>query len=96
MPAHAWRGVVEGFAQFDPRAAASRSRAPAIIIWGEKDAYCPREDQLQLRDALCSSRLFTLANIGHAVHWERPAETATLLRAFVGELEDATSLAGAA
>jgi pimeloyl-ACP methyl ester carboxylesterase len=96
MPAHAWRGVVEGFGAFNPFAAASRCRAPAMIIWGEKDAYCPREDQLKLRDLLCSSRLHTLSGIGHAVHWERPADTAALLRAFVGELQDAMSLAGAA
>jgi non-heme chloroperoxidase len=96
MPAHAWRDVVDGFVGFDPCAAAARCRAPAIIAWGDKDAFCPREDQLRLRDALCSSRLFTLANVGHAVHWERPADTAALLRAFVAEIEDADGLAGAA
>lgn len=89
MPGRAWKGVVQGFFEFDPCAAASRSRAPAIIIWGDKDAYCPREDQLKLRDLLCSARLFTLAGVGHAVHWERPADAAALLRAFVAEIEDA-------
>jgi pimeloyl-ACP methyl ester carboxylesterase len=93
MPAHAWRGVAEGFTEFDPANAASRCRAPAMIIWGDKDAYCPREDQLMLRNVLSSSRLFTLANVGHAVHWERPADVAALLRAFVAEIEDAGNLA---
>lgn len=89
MPGRAWKGVVQGFLEFDPCAAAARCRAPAIIIWGDKDAYCPREDQLKLRDLLCSARLFTMAGVGHAVHWERPADTAALLRAFVAEIEDA-------
>jgi pimeloyl-ACP methyl ester carboxylesterase len=93
MPGHAWRGVAEGFTEFDPADAASRCRSPALIIWGDKDAYCPREDQLMLRNALSSSRLFTLANAGHAVHWERPADVASLLRAFVAEIEDAGNLA---
>lgn len=89
VPGPAWRQLVQGFMEFDPCAAASRCRTPAIIIWGDKDAFCPREDQLKVRDALCSARLFTLANVGHAVHWERPADTASLLRAFIAEIEDA-------
>lgn len=88
MPGHAWRGAVQGMRAFDACAAAARCRAPSAIVWGDKDAFCPREDQLKLRDLLCSSRLFTLANVGHAVHWERPAEVAALLRAFVAEVED--------
>lgn len=93
MPAHAWRGAVQGLLDFDGCSAAARCRAPGVIIWGDKDAFCPREDQLKLRDALGSSRLFTLGSVGHAVHWERPADVAALLRAFVAEIEDVDGLA---
>ncbi len=92
MPGHAWRGAVQGMIDFEPCDAAKRCQAPAAIIWGERDACCPRSDQHDLRAALPSSRLFTLPGVGHAVHWERPAEVASMLCAFVAEL-DSTSVA---
>jgi pimeloyl-ACP methyl ester carboxylesterase len=88
MPGHAWRGAVQGMIDFEPVDAARRIQAPAAIIWGDKDAYCPRQDQHDLRAALRSSRLFTLAGAGHALHWERPADTAALLRAFIADIEE--------
>ncbi len=88
MPGHAWRGAVQGLIDFEPVEAARRIHAPAAIIWGDKDAYCPRADQHDLRAVLRSSRLFTLAGVGHALHWERPADTAALLRAFIADIEE--------
>jgi pimeloyl-ACP methyl ester carboxylesterase len=88
MPGHAWRGAVQGLIDFEPVDAARRIQAPAAIIWGDKDAYCPRQDQHDLRAALRSSRLFALAGVGHALHWERPADTAALLRAFIADVEE--------
>jgi len=88
MPGYAWRGAVQGLIDFEPCDAARRIQAPAAIIWGDKDAYCPRADQRELRDALRNSRLFTLAGVGHALHWERPADTAALLRAFIADIEE--------
>ena len=88
MPGYAWRGAVQGLIDFEPVDAARRIQAPAAIIWGDKDQYCPRGDQHELRAALRNSRLFTLAGVGHALHWERPADTAALLRAFIADIEE--------
>jgi len=88
MPGHAWRGTVQGLVDFEPCEAARRIEAPAAIIWGERDAYCPRSDQHELRAALRSARLFTMPGVGHALHWERPADTAALLRAFIADIEE--------
>jgi non-heme chloroperoxidase len=88
MPGHAWRGAVQGLIDFEPCDAARRIQAPTAIIWGDRDQYCPRADQLELRAALRNSRLFTLAGVGHALHWERPADTAALLRAFIADIEE--------
>lgn len=88
MPGQVWRGAVDGLIDFEPLDAARRCQAPAAIIWGEHDAYCPRADQHELRGALRSSRLLTLAGVGHALHWERPADTAALLRAFIADIEE--------
>jgi non-heme chloroperoxidase len=88
MPGHAWRGAVQGLIDFEPVDAARKIHAPAAIIWGDKDAYCPRADQQELRIALRNSRRLTLAGVGHALHWERPADTAALLRAFIADIEE--------
>lgn len=88
MPGHAWRGVVDGLIEFEPLDAARRCEAPAAIVWGERDAYCPRKDQHELRDGLRSSQLLTLVGAGHAPHWERPADTAAMLRAFIADIEE--------
>lgn len=91
-PSRVWRTVFNGMHGCDPLAAAARCEAPAVIVWGDQDGFCPHADQLALRDALPSARLFTMRGVGHALHWERPAETASLLRAFVAEIDDADPL----
>jgi non-heme chloroperoxidase len=92
LPGYGWRGIVQGLMDFEPIAAARRIHAPAAILWGDKDAYCPRADQRDLRDAIAGSRLFTLPGVGHAVQWERPAETAALLRAIIADIEEPAML----
>jgi pimeloyl-ACP methyl ester carboxylesterase len=88
-PARVWRAIGSGLLSADPLAAASRCRAPAALLWGDRDNFVPRADQIALRDALPSSRFFTLAGAGHAPHWERTADTAHLLIAFIAEIEGA-------
>lgn len=95
MPGDAWRGAVQGLIGFEPCDAARRVESPAMIVWGDKDAYCPRDDQADLRKALRCSRLLTLPGVGHAVHWEKPADTAALLRAFIADIEEPAMLAQA-
>lgn len=93
MPGNAWQGAVQGLIDFEPCEAARRCQAPAMILWGDRDGICPRTDQHDLRAALPIARLFTLAGVGHAVHWERPADTAAHLRAFIADIEEAAALA---
>ncbi len=92
MPGRAWRGAVQGLIDFEPCEAARRCEAPAIILWGDRDAYCQRSDQHELRRALRTSRFFRLAGVGHALHWERPADVAALLRAFIADIEEPAML----
>jgi pimeloyl-ACP methyl ester carboxylesterase len=91
-PARVWRAAARGMLLAGPRAGAARCRAPAAILWGEEDGFCPRSDQLALRDTLGSARLFAVPGAGHALHWEKPAAAAAHLAAFVGELADAGAL----
>jgi pimeloyl-ACP methyl ester carboxylesterase len=88
-PAFVWRAALQGQLKAANVDAALRCRAPALLIHGSKDAFVPLEDQLKLRDLLPSARIFSMQGVGHAPHWERPAETASLIQGFVGELADA-------
>jgi pimeloyl-ACP methyl ester carboxylesterase len=86
LPAFVWRDVSSGFLKADLPDAARRARAPALIIWGDRDVYCPRTDQSALCEAL-GAELAVMAGVGHAVHWERPAEVAKELVNFVAGVE---------
>jgi non-heme chloroperoxidase len=88
-PAFVWRAALEGQLGAAVADAALQCQAPALLIHGEKDAFVPQSDQLKLRDLLPSARVFTMPGVGHAPHWERPAQTEALIGAFVGELADA-------
>jgi non-heme chloroperoxidase len=87
-PAFVWRAALRGQLDAALMDAARRCIAPTLLVRGQHDAFVPHGDQLKLRDALPSARLFTMRGVGHAPHWERPAETAALIQAFVGELAD--------
>lgn len=87
-PAFVWRAALQQLLNISIADIALRSRAPALLIHGAEDAFVPIEDQLKLRDLLASARVFSMRGVGHAPHWERPAETASLMRAFAGELAD--------
>jgi pimeloyl-ACP methyl ester carboxylesterase len=89
VSAHVWRHAANGMMASNLPDAARRCARPALIVWGERDAFCSRADQIALRARCGSSRMLTLAGVGHAVHWERPAEVAAALVAFVSELDGA-------
>lgn len=57
--------------------------APTRIIWGDRDQYCPRGDQLKLAEAIPGAELLVYEGTGHAVHWEEPARVAADVAAFI-------------
>ena len=81
LPAHAWRDLFLGFAELD-QADAPALTMPALLIWGDRDAFIPREVQDELLETLPDSRLSVYEGVGHAVHWERPKRFATEVAAF--------------
>ena len=83
VPAHVWKGVAAGWRAAGYLKSLEKFDKPALIIWGDKDAYCPREDQLMLQRALSNSRLLVYEGTGHANHWEEPARFAKDLSEFV-------------
>jgi non-heme chloroperoxidase len=86
MPAHVWRAVFAGFLEDDFSAELPRVAAPALILWGDRDAFCPRADQEALVDAIPRSQLIAYHGVGHAVHWEKPQRFAADVVAFSSSL----------
>ena len=89
VPARVWRATFEGFLDDDVVAELHRIAAPTLIVWGDRDALCPRADQSALRAAIAGARLVVYEGAGHAVHWEEPRRFARDLEAFVRDLAPA-------
>lgn len=85
VPAHVWRAVFSGIITHDAPIGPNRIMAPALIIWGDQDAYCPGGDQEMLQAAFPNSKLAVYERHGHATHWEDPARVAADIVAFIDD-----------
>jgi non-heme chloroperoxidase len=86
LPARLWREVLEGMIGFDDAADLGRITAPVLVIWGERDALFPREEQERLVAAIPDTRLAVYSETGHCPNWERPERVANDLDAFMGQV----------
>jgi pimeloyl-ACP methyl ester carboxylesterase len=59
---------------------------PALVIWGEHDAYLPSEYALRQRDAFPSADVHVLPASGHWPYADAPETVERLLVEFVGRL----------
>lgn len=87
VPAKVWRGVFEELLKVDNVQALTNVKTPAMIMWGNKDAFCPGKDQQTLLTAIDGSVLITYPDIGHAPHWEVPERFAADLVNFINTLK---------
>lgn len=90
LPARVWRAAFEGFLEDDAREL-GRIRAPTLVVWGDRDAYCPRSDQATFLEEIPGSRLIVYQGYGHSVHWEAPERFAADLVGFVNRLSPTES-----
>jgi pimeloyl-ACP methyl ester carboxylesterase len=60
-------------------------RAPALLVWGDRDAFCSRAEQNRLLAAIPGARLSVWEGAGHAMHWEEPERFAAELAQFCEE-----------
>jgi non-heme chloroperoxidase len=91
VPADVWRQAFAGFLQTpDFSGALGRLAAPSLLVWGDRDAYTPRERQDRLLAALPGARLVVHEGVGHAPHWENPARFASDLAAFLATVSAST------
>lgn len=87
VPAHVWKGVAAGWEKSDFVNALKQFNKPTLLLWGDRDAICPRKDQDQLNIAIKNSRLVVYEGTGHALHWEEPGRFAKDLAEFINKID---------
>jgi pimeloyl-ACP methyl ester carboxylesterase len=85
LPARVWRDIAAGLAAGTPAVALGQSGIPTLVVTGEKDAYISPAATEALVTMVNAKQRKAYANTGHAVHWERPAEFAKDVLAFVAK-----------
>ena len=83
VPARIWHSIYYEQIAYDPGRLLSDIAAETLILHGERDEIATAQQQLEMRDGIGGSRLHTLPDRGHNVHWEVPVEIASLIRQFV-------------
>jgi pimeloyl-ACP methyl ester carboxylesterase len=72
VPSSVFKAALEGLMQVDFTEQLKHINAPALIFWGNKDAFCTFRGQEILANNIKNSRLIIYGNTGHALHWEKP------------------------
>jgi non-heme chloroperoxidase len=86
VPARVWRAALEGLIEGDHSTELGRINRPTLIVWGDRDAFCPGSDQETLRTVITGAQFAVYPGHGHALHWEAPERFATDLSAFTARL----------
>ena len=83
VPARVWKAIFEAFIEHDSSRELVTITAPTLIVWGDRDAFCPRQDQRGLVETIAGSQLLVYEGAGHALHWEAPERFAADLVAWI-------------
>jgi non-heme chloroperoxidase len=83
VPARVWKEVFASLLREDFSGELGRIKVPTLIVWGDRDAFCPRRDQDTLARAITTSQLVVYSETGHALHWEEPEHFAEDLMEFI-------------
>ena len=86
VPAHVWRAAFAGFLETDFSDEIKQIAAPTLVIWGDRDAFCPWSEQESLMAAIAGSQSIVYRDAGHALHWEQPDRFASDLVSFIETL----------
>ncbi len=83
VPARVWKAVMAGMLAGDCKEELGRIKAPALIVWGDRDAFFSRAEQDSLAAALPNAVLKIYPETGHCPNWERPEQFARDLNEFI-------------
>lgn len=82
LPANVWREVMAEMMSPDAGVELKKIEAPTLVLWGDKDFF-PLSEQKALVSGIPNAVLKVYKDTGHALHWERPENFATDLKAFL-------------
>jgi non-heme chloroperoxidase len=82
LPPYLWRILCRHFLDIDLYEGLASVEAPALLVWGDRDALVTRAEQDRLVETIPQARLAVYEGTGHAVHWDEPQRFAAQLAAF--------------
>jgi pimeloyl-ACP methyl ester carboxylesterase len=88
LPARVWKAVATEALSVDYSKALENLSMPTLIMWGDKDIFCPESDQYILAKAIRKSTLLLHEGVGHAIHWEDPERFTSNLLSFINTIEE--------
>lgn len=83
LPVHVWRGVMDGLLDYERAVALGRSGIPALVLHGADDPYISSAEADSLAAMTSAREIKKYSDTSHAIHWERPAEVARDILAFL-------------
>jgi rifampin ADP-ribosylating transferase len=83
IPAAVWRASLAGLVGSLPPIDTGPIRAPTLVVSGDRDGLLGLEEAAALVSAIPSARWVRHADAGHVVLWDRPAELAADITAFL-------------
>lgn len=82
-PARSWQGAMAGMLSEDHAISLAEIKCPTLILYGDGDMYFTMDDQRELQRLIPQARLKIYPGVGHGLQWEKPAEFAADLTAFL-------------
>lgn len=86
MPAHAWKGILNGLCEATPPTESGTIHAHTLILWGGQDGLLQRGDQEIMAARIPGSVLKVYPDVAHLVLWECPDQVAEDTTAFLASL----------
>ena len=87
VPGHVWKGVAKEMLSGHLEPELSRIQVPTLIVWGNKDSFCQKQDQEKLLAAIPHAVFREYDGTGHAIHWEQSGRFVIDLNEFLRGLQ---------
>ncbi len=81
LPGYVWKAIAKETLHSNLAPQLKRINVPTLILWGNKDSFCRKQDVEQLLSAIPHAKLIEYDGTGHAIHWEEPVK-------FVEDIDD--------
>ncbi len=83
VPIHVWKQALSEMLTIENIERLSAINVPTLIVYGENDSISPQSEQELLQSKLSQATFKAYPAVGHAPHWEVPADVISDLDAFL-------------